>query len=114
MNISTAHVQEPMVYSMSEGIIRLIRDTRNTVIEKLLDDTFLRTYLEENHQLSAISAVKLEFIQRALKELYATPVDLVHYSQLILKIRKMDSMVISINTELVFYQDIERAIVNYL
>ena len=114
MNSSLYPALETKLQPIGDKSISTIKETRDQIIERLLNEDTLRTYLQENHHLPLISAVKLNFIQRALKELYATPVDLVHYSQLIMKIKGSDSLALTNKNEMVFYQDIEHAICNYL
>ena len=107
-------IEESIIRFSSENIIEMIRENRNDVIQKLLDDKALTLYLNQIHSLSEVSAVKLEFIKRSLKELILTPVDLSHYAQLILEYRKTGSVFLSSNNDALFYQEIERTIKSYL
>ena len=114
MSSSLYSALESKLHPVADKSISVIKETRDELIERLLNEDTLRNYLQENHHLPLISAVKLNFIQLALKELYSTPVDLVHYSQLIMKIKGRDPLAMSNKNDLVFYQDIEHAICNYL
>jgi len=106
--------EESFVRLSGDNIIELVRDRRNELIGNLLHDKALNLYLKETFNISEVSQIKQEFIKRALKELNLTPVDLSHYGQLILEIRKTGSLIISSNNEKLFYLDIENAIKNYL
>ena len=106
---------ESLVRLSGDNIIELIRERRNDLINKLLHDDELNLYLKETFDLSdEVSQVKREFIKRALKELNSVPIDLSHYWQIILEMRKSGALVVSSNNERLFYQEIENAIKNYL
>jgi hypothetical protein len=106
--------EESIIRSSGENIIEMIRDNRNDVIQKLLEDRALKLYLNEIHSLTEVSAIKIEFIKRSLKELILTPVDLSHYAQVILDYRKTGSVFLSSPHEKLFYQEIEKAIKSYI
>jgi len=105
---------ESLVRLSGDNIIELIRERRNDLISKLLRDDELNLYLKETFDLSEVSDIKREFIKRALKELNSVPIDLSHYGQIILEMRRSGSLVISSNNERLFYEDIENSIKNYL
>lgn len=113
-SISSMPTEESLVRLSGDDIIELVRDRRNDLISKLFHDDGLNLYLKETFNVTEVSQIKKEFIKRALKELNLTPVDLSHYGQIILEIRKTGSLVISSNNEKLFYQDIENSIKNYL
>lgn len=94
--------------------IDVIRMVRNDMIKCFLDDQYLKKYLSEKHSLLDVSKVKLEFIKRSLQTLMIAPVDLEHYGRLILEMRKASIQVVPENHRPLFYQDIERAIKNYV
>jgi len=106
--------EESIIRLSGENIIEMIRDNRNDVIQKLLNDEALKLYLQEIHFLPDVSAIKMEFIKRSLEELILTPVDLSHYTHLILEYRKTGSVFLSSNNEKLFYQEIEKTIKSYL
>jgi hypothetical protein len=106
--------EESIIRLSGENIIEMIRDNRNDVIQKLLDDKTLKLYLNEIHSLTEVSAIKIEFIKRSLKELILTPVDLSHYAQLLLEYRKSGAVFLSSSNEKLFYQEIEKTIKSYL
>lgn len=106
--------EESIIRLSGENIIEMIRDNRNEVIQKSLNDSTLKLYLKEVHSLAEVSAIKIEFIKRSLKELILTSIDLSHYAQLILEYRKKGSVIISRNNEKLFYQEIEKSIKSYL
>ena len=105
---------ESLVRLSGDNIIELIRESRNDLISKLLHDDELNLYLKETFAISEVSQIKREFIKRALKELNLTPIDLSHYGQIILEMRKTGSLVVSSNNEKLFYREIESSIKNYL
>lgn len=106
--------KESLLRLSGDYIIEHVRDRRNELIGKLLHVDGLNLYLKEAYNISEVSPIKQEFIWRALKELNLAPVDLSHYGQLILEIRKTGSIVVSSNSEKLFHKDIESAIKNYL
>jgi hypothetical protein len=107
-------IEESFVCLSGDDIIELVRERRNELISKLSQADALNFYLKETYKISEVSLTKHEFIKRALKELSQTPVDLSHYGQIILDMRKTGSFVISSSNEKLFYLDIENAIKNYL
>lgn len=107
-------IEESFVRLSGDNIIELVRDRRNELISALLHDDALNLYLKETFNITEVSHIKQEFIKRALKELNSTSVDLSHYGQIILEIRKTGLLVISATNERLFYQDIENSIKNYL
>jgi hypothetical protein len=90
-----------------------IRTVRNDLIKSLLVDENLLKYLLENHRLSDVSKVRQEFMKRSLQTLLISPVDLAHYGQLILEIRK-DNETVPENSIPLFYQDIDKAIKSFV
>jgi len=105
---------DSLVRLSGDNIIELIRERRSDLISKLLHDDELNVYLKETFDISEVSQIKREFIKRALKDLNLAPVDLSHYGQIILEMRKSGSLVISSNNEKLFYQEIENSVKNYL
>ena len=106
--------EESFIRLTNDNIIELVRDQRNELIGKLLHTDGLNLFLKETFGVTEISQIKREFIKRALKELELSPIDLSHYSQIILEIRKTGSLLISSNNESLFYLDIKNSIKNYL
>ena len=106
--------EESFIRLTNDNIIELVRDRRNELIGKLLHTDGLNHFLKETFGVTEISLVKQEFIKRALKELELSPIDLSHYGQIILEIRKTGSLIISSNNERLFYLDIANSIKNYL
>ena len=105
---------ESLVRLSGDNIIELIRERRTDLISKLLQDDELNLYIREAFDVLEVSKIKREFIKRALKELNLTPIDLSHYGQIILEMRKTGSLVVSTNNERLFYHEIENSIKNYL
>jgi hypothetical protein len=90
-----------------------IRVLRNDLIKSLLFDESLLKYLLERHGLPDVSKVRQEFIKRSLQTLLISPVDLAHYGQLILEMRK-DNRAIPENYLTLFYQDIDKTIKSFV
>ena len=105
---------DSLVRLSGDNIIELIRERRSDLISKLLHDDELNVYLKETFDISVVSQIKREFIKRALKDLNLVPIDLSHYGQIILEMRKSGSLVISSNNEKLFYQEIENSVKNYV
>jgi hypothetical protein len=105
---------ESLVRLSGDNIIELVRERRSDLISKLLHDDELNLYVKETFGISEVSRIKREFIKKALQELNLTPIDLSHYGQIILEMRKSGSLVVSSNNEKLFYQEIQHSIKNYL
>jgi hypothetical protein len=90
-----------------------VRVLRNDLIKSLLIDESLAKYLLENYSLSNVSKVRQEFIKRSLQTLLISPVDLAHYGQLILEMRKANGAIPETYLTL-FYQDIDKAIKSFV
>lgn len=105
---------ESILSLSGDSIIEFVRDNRNEKINKLLVDHELQRFLNDRHGMKEVSTIKLEFIKRALKELSSAPLDLSHYSQAILEMRRTGAILISNSSERLFYLDIDKSIKNYL
>ncbi len=69
-------------------IIQELQEIRDAWIAKLLQEDELNSFLEEQYSVVALSAIKTEFLKCDLRELHATPLDLVHYSALIREVKE--------------------------
>jgi hypothetical protein len=74
--------QKEIVKRSIDSIVSEIRDVRNNLIKKFLQDEVLHTYFSQQFERT-LSPVKSEFLKRDLKALMESPIDLVHYSSLI-------------------------------
>lgn len=90
-----------------ENIIDLIRKIRNDLIKDFLDDRYLIEYVRQQFNMQEISAPRMEFIRRALKERLIHPVNVSHYRQLIEQIRATDTASLTAGNEKLFYAEIE-------
>jgi hypothetical protein len=95
-----------------EKVIDLIRQLRNELIKDFLGNDNARAYFQKEYQRD-ISAVKLEFLKRDLKELLISPVDLSHYSSLIKQIRESNSASLAEGNQELFYKEIETIFKKY-
>jgi hypothetical protein len=81
-------VQESQLVSM-EKVIELIRERRDHSIDHLLKkESLLLSFLEIHYDIMALSAIKMEFLRRNLRELRDTSLDLVHYAMLIRQMKE--------------------------
>lgn len=90
-----------------ENTIDLVRKVRNDLIKDFLDERFLKEYLSTQFRVKELSAIKIEFIKKALKELLITPVNTSHYEPLISHIKMTDSAALTENNEQLFYKELE-------
>jgi hypothetical protein len=97
-----------------ERIIDLVRKLRNDLIKDFLDERHLKEYVEQQFRVRELSAIKVEFIKKALKELMISPVNVTHYAPLINQIRLTDSAALAEANEQLFYREIENILKEYL
>lgn len=74
----------------TDRIIEDIQERRVVLTKDLLKDDLLSTYLNTMYEGQKLSSVKSEFLKRDIKTLSEAPIDLVHYSMLILKAKESD------------------------
>jgi hypothetical protein len=98
----------------NERILDLVRQLRNDLIKDFLDDRHLKEYVADHFRIRDLSAVKVEFIRRDLKELLISPVNVNYYEPLINQIRTTDSAALTENNEQLFYKELEMIIKRYL
>jgi hypothetical protein len=90
-----------------ESIIDLIRKLRNDLIKDFLDERHMKAYFATNFNVREISAIKIEFIKKALKELLISPVDVTHYQPIIEQIKTTETASLSEGNEQLFYKELE-------
>ena len=100
--------------SQSIDIIDVIRKLRNDLIKDFLDERNLIVYLSEQFRVMELSAVKIEFIKRDLKNLLIAPVDLTWYKTIIDDYNATGSASLSEGNEKLFYKEIETVLRNYI
>ena len=110
MFVQDSRPAEPKI--STERIIDLVREVRNGLIRDFLDDEKLKTYFQE-HYNKQLSQIKLEFAKRDLKELLASPVDLVHYAQLIKQMQELNTASLASSNHELFYHQLERIFKKY-
>ena len=96
-----------------DAIINLIRDVRNELIKDYLDERNLRTYFASRYNVQDLSAVKIEFIKRDLRDYLIAPVNVTHYKTIFDTIHESDSAALSEGNEQLFYKDLENIFRNY-
>ena len=97
-----------------ERIIDLVRKLRNDLIKDFLDERHLKEYVDQQFKVRELSAVKVEFIKRDLKELIIAPVNLNHYGPLISQIRLTDSAALTEVNEQLYYKEVEGILKRYI
>ena len=97
-----------------ERIIDLVRKLRNDLIKDFLDERHLKEYVDQQFKVRDLSALKVEFIKKDLKELMISPVNLNHYRPLIDHIRLTDSAALTEVNEQLFYKEVEAILKRYL
>jgi hypothetical protein len=98
----------------TEKIIELIHQTRNDLITSHLEDEAIQAYFNSHFHLGKVSAIKVEFLKRDLKELLSTPVDLVHYAAAIKEIKEFNNVTLISNHHQTFMQEIDTLFKKYI
>jgi len=104
---------------MTQGRTHLIAcyliATRNAIIGPLLTDAArLKIYLKNKLRVNGVSDVKLEFVRRGMRVLADSPIDLVYYSDVIMDLKRRNSLTINEEQNRLFHIEIKKAIENYL
>ncbi|HEY9046068.1 MAG TPA: hypothetical protein VIN08_09235 [Ohtaekwangia sp.] len=97
-----------------ENIIDIIRKVRNDLIKDFLDERYLKDYIQNRYGLRDLSAVKIEFIKRDLKEFLIAPVNTSHYKPIVDQIKENNSASLSEGKEELFYTEVEYILKNYI
>ncbi|MBL0743605.1 hypothetical protein [Chryseolinea lacunae] len=97
-----------------DAIADLILKVRNDLLKDFLDDRFLKDYVGQQFKMRDLSAVKVEFIRKDLKELFATPIDRAHYEPIISSIRESDTASLSDGNEQFFYAEVEKILKRHI
>lgn len=100
--------------SASIDIIDIIRKLRNDLIKDFLDERNLIAYLSVQYKSIELSAVKIQFIKRDLKELLITPVDTIWYEPIIKDFTHTGSAALTEGNEKLFYREIETVLQKYV
>ncbi|MBT1706503.1 hypothetical protein [Chryseosolibacter indicus] len=95
-------------------ILDLVRKLRNDLIKDFLDERFLKEYISSNFRIRELSNAKIEFIKKDLKELLLSPVNTLHYENLINQIKTTDSAALTETNEHLFYKEIEVLLKRYM
>lgn len=108
--------QPPATFTTSQSvdIIDVIRKLRNDLIKDFLDERNLIVYLSEQFRVMELSAIKVEFIKRDLKNLLIAPVDINWYKAIIDDYHATGSASLSEGNEKLFYKEIETVLRNYI
>jgi hypothetical protein len=95
-------------------IIEVIRKLRNDLIKDFLDERNLVVYLSEQYRVLELSALKVEFIKKDLKNLLITPVDKEWYKSIIDDFETSGSAALADKNEKLFYKEIEGVLKKYI
>ena len=97
-----------------ENSIDLIQKLRNDLLKDFLDERFLKEYIAHQFNVRELSNIKVEFIKKDLKELFAAPIDKVHYDPLLSNLRETESAALENGNDQLFYTDIEKVLRRYV
>jgi hypothetical protein len=96
-----------------EHTLEVIRNLRNDLIKDFLDERNLITYFSERFSVRELTAVKIEFLKKDLKQMLIAPVDVLHYKELINHINETGSASITEKYEELFLKDVEQVLKKY-
>ena len=91
----------------------IIRNLRNDLIKDFLDERNLITYFSGRFNKHELTAVKIEFLKKDLKQMLIDPVDTVHYKEVIDQINETCSASITEKYEDLFLKDVEKVLKKY-
>jgi len=97
-----------------DTIAELILKVRNDLLKDFLDERFLQDYVREQFNIRELSAIRIEFIKKDLKELLSTAIDMPHYASLITRIRETDTASLSEGNDQLFYAEVEQVLKRHL
>ncbi len=97
-----------------ENIIDLVRKVRNDLIKDFLDERFLKDYIANKYGVKELTAVKIEFIKRDLKEFLIAPVNTEHYRTVVDQIRETNSASLSEGNDELFYSEVDQILKKYI
>lgn len=97
-----------------ENIIDLVRKVRNDLIKDFLDERFLKDYIANKYGVKELTAVKIEFIKRDLKEFLIAPVNTDHYKTIVDLIRETNSASLSEGNDELFYSEVDQILKKYI
>ena len=97
-----------------ENIIDLVRKVRNDLIKDFLDERFLKDYIANKYGVKELTAVKIEFIKRDLKEFLIAPVNTEHYRTVVDHIRETNSASLSEGNDELFYSEVDQILKKYI
>ena len=108
---NTVNVTAPWT---DENIIDLVRKVRNDLIKDFLDERFLKDYIANKYGVKELTAVKIEFIKRDLKEFLIAPVNTEHYRTVVDQIRETNSASLSEGNDELFYSEVDQILKKYI
>lgn len=112
--VQTNNYGEVKLSDNEVDIVELIKKLRNDLIRDFLDERVLKEYVQTKYHHSDLNSIKLEFIRKDLKELYASPINDAHYKPLIEEIQNHERTSLVEGNEQLFYRDIESIFEKYI
>jgi hypothetical protein len=97
-----------------EQTLELLTLLRNDLIGDLLKGNYLREYIQTRFQVQDVSRIKVEFIRMALKQLRQSPLDRIHYEELVHEVVAHGTASLAAGNDQLFYQEIDRLLQRYL
>jgi hypothetical protein len=97
-----------------ENSVTLIQKLRNDLLKDFLDERFLKEYIDHHFNVRELSNIKIEFIKKDLKELYAAPIDMAHYDPLLINLKETDSAALENGNDQLFYSEIDKVLKRYV
>jgi hypothetical protein len=92
---------------LQQGPVDKIRSHRNNLIKDFLDDRFLKDYLLKRFNIREVSFDKVELARRELKDLLISPVNIVHYRNLVSTLEDDPTFAIDEDANPIFLEEIE-------
>lgn len=96
-----------------ENRIDLIRGLRNELIKHFLEDQKLLAYFTKHFKYK-LTAIRIEFIKKELQDLLLSPVDLVHYSTLLMEMKHAGTASLIEKNEDLFYEELNTIFKKYV
>ena len=96
-----------------EHTLDVVRKLRNDLIKDFLDERNLVSYFSERFNMHELNRVKVEFMKSDLKQMLISPVDTVHYKDLIDQINDTCSASITEKYGDLFLKNVEQVLKKY-
>ncbi|HTH55927.1 MAG TPA: hypothetical protein VL728_07755 [Cyclobacteriaceae bacterium] len=98
------HLLQTTELVSTDEIIKCIQQTRDRLIDDLLNEPLMMDFVLEHFNTVAMTQVKLDYIKRGLIELKGSHLDLAHYSPLIKQMKETQTTLVNANHRLFLMQ----------